>query len=138
MTQFPQYNHKTIDRIFHPYGYQRLECPVRGVVYLPVNRLYKPLGYMSDVRVPYERFIASAYVFKQAPEDIQFAWAGDYVQEPADIEFAGPRADIRSIWCGNPQPKPGADFWPLYYDAPASVKKYHERVRWLHEHVIAY
>ena len=61
-------------RYWLPYSFEKLKTDKRSHVYLPVNRIYKPLGVTSDERLDYEDFIEQAVIFSADPHNFDNVW----------------------------------------------------------------
>ena len=61
-------------RYWMPYQLAKLESSRHKHIYLPVNRNYKPLGYVGDNWVDYARHENSAIVFRADPHTFKDVW----------------------------------------------------------------
>lgn len=57
-------------RFWMPYAFVELNHPKLKHVWLPVNRVYKPIGVTSPKHVEYEDHIGGAIAFKRSPVDL--------------------------------------------------------------------
>ena len=57
-----------------PYHFVKLPSRRYKHLYLPVNRNYKPLGYLGDEHVDYEMYSSQAVPFRRDPHCIQGVW----------------------------------------------------------------
>jgi len=61
-------------RYWLPYSFEKLEKHKRGHVYLPLNRIHKPLGVTSVEMLDYEDFIEQAVIFSADPHNFDNVW----------------------------------------------------------------
>lgn len=96
---------RTYFHLWMPYLFRRVECPGKKHVFLPLNRDYKPLGYLGRDHVDYEAMAASHGV--------------SFTRDPLTFE---------GIWTANDLDRPESEglFW-LYNDHPRSRTDYFQR-----------
>ena len=71
-------------RFWLPYQFVKLELETRKHVYLPLNRNYKPLGYLGKDFLKYEDYASQAVVFGSDPSGFKGVWhdpAGLYLYD---------------------------------------------------------
>ena len=61
-------------RFWMPYQFVKLPSRRYKHLYLPVNRNYKPLGYLGDEHIDYEMHSSEAVMFRRDPHYIQGVW----------------------------------------------------------------
>lgn len=61
-------------KFWMPYRFEKIEVKSRKHAYLPVNRNYKPLGYLGHKRVDYQDYAAQAVVFSSDPHQFPGIW----------------------------------------------------------------